>query len=194
MNLIFLLMNMVFFFVVFTQPVLADCVCQTKTTGGNKSCSLVPGRDNCRGKTATCLINPDGGCNHNMFQGASCVCLAPGDPVPQLDEGTGFCVQQGLGPETDNPSVSTALGCVPVKVEKFIPWLLEFVFGIAGGIAFLLMIYGFILISTTGGDPKKMQGAQETVSSAITGLVVCIFAVFLLRLIAVDILRIPGIN
>lgn len=96
--------------------------------------------------------------------------------------------------DSQNPTVNTALGCVPVKVGPFVSWLLTYVFGIAGGIAFLLMIYGFILLSTTGGDPKKMQGAQETVSSAITGLVVCIFAVFLLRLIAVNILRIPGIN
>jgi hypothetical protein len=105
-----------------------------------------------------------------------------------------FCVAQGNGPDSVNPMVSTALGCVPVKVENFAPWLMTFVFGIAGGIAFLLMVYGFILLSTTGGDPKKMQGAQETISSAVTGLIVCIFAVFLLRLIAVNILRIPGIR
>jgi len=113
------------------------------------------------------------------------------NPIPVLAVDT-FC--PGFEANTANPRVNTALGCVPVKVEDFVTWLLSFIFGIAGGIAFLLMIYGFILISTTGGDPKKMQGAQETVSSAITGLVVCIFAVFLLRLIAVNILRIPGIN
>lgn len=103
-----------------------------------------------------------------------------------------FC--SGFEANSDDPRVNTALGCVPVKIEDFAAWLLTFVFGIAGGIAFLLMVYGFILVSTTGGDPKKMQGAQETISSAITGLIVCIFAVFLLRLIAVDILKIPGIN
>ncbi|MFA5828808.1 MAG: hypothetical protein WC841_05640 [Candidatus Shapirobacteria bacterium] len=103
-----------------------------------------------------------------------------------------FC--PGFEANSANPKINTALGCVPVKTGDFATWLLTFVFGIAGGIAFLLMIYGFILISTTGGDPKKMQGAQETVSSAITGLVVCIFSIFLLRLFAVNILRIPGIN
>lgn len=95
---------------------------------------------------------------------------------------------------TDNPAINTALGCVPVKVDKFMEWLLPSVFGIAGGISFLLMVYGFILMSTSGGDPKAVQGAQETVTSAITGLLVSIFAIFILRLITVGILQIPGIN
>ena len=112
-------------------------------------------------------------------------------PMPVLALDT-FCT--GHEATTSDPEVNTALGCVPVKVGPFTAWLLTYVFGIAGGIAFLLMVYGFILVATTGGDPKKLQGAQETISSAVTGLVVCIFAVFLLRLIAVNILRIPGIN
>lgn len=92
------------------------------------------------------------------------------------------------------PGVSTALGCIPVKVDDFVTWLLPYLFGIAGGISFLLMVYGFILMTTSSGDPKAIQGAQETVTSAITGLLLSIFALFILRLIAVDILKIPGIN
>ena len=91
-------------------------------------------------------------------------------------------------------SINTALGCIPVEMEKFVPWLLGWLFGVAGGIAFLLMAYGFILIATSSGDEKKVQGARETITSAITGLIVCIFAIFILRLIAVNILKIPGIN
>ena len=79
-------------------------------------------------------------------------------------------------------------------MNAFIEWLLPYLFGIAGGISFLLMIYGFILMGTSQGDPKKVEGAKETVTSAITGLLVCIFAIFILRLIAIDILHIPGIN
>lgn len=90
--------------------------------------------------------------------------------------------------------VSTSLGCIPVEADKFVAWLLPFVFGIAGGISFLLMVYGFFLMTTSSGDPKAIQGAQETITSAITGLLICIFALFILRLIAVDILKIPGIN
>jgi len=89
---------------------------------------------------------------------------------------------------------NTALGCIPIESGSFTTWILQNLFGIAGGIAFLLMVYGFILIATSGGDEKKMAGAKETITSAIVGLLVCIFSVFILRLIAVNILHIPGIT
>jgi hypothetical protein len=93
-----------------------------------------------------------------------------------------------------NVGVDTALGCVPVEMDKFIAWLLPFIFGIGGGIAFLLMVVGFIQMTTSNGDPKAVEGAKETITSAIIGLIICIFAIFLLRLITVDILKIPGIS
>ncbi len=90
--------------------------------------------------------------------------------------------------------IKTALGCIPAEMGAFVQWLLPKFFSVAGGIAFLLMVYGFILMATSGGDAKKVEGARETVTSAITGLLFSIFALFLLRLVAVDILHIPGIN
>jgi hypothetical protein len=90
--------------------------------------------------------------------------------------------------------VNTAFGCVPVELNKFIAWLLPYLFGIGGGIAFILIIVGFIQMTTSNGDPKAVQGAKETITSAIVGLLICLFAIFLLRLIAVDILHIPGIS
>jgi len=103
-----------------------------------------------------------------------------------------FCVKEGFGSETADPKINTALGCVPVKIDSFVKWLLPSLFGVAGGIAFLLMVYGFISLATSGGQPEKVKGAQETITSAITGLVVAVFSLFILRLIAVDILKIPG--
>jgi len=95
---------------------------------------------------------------------------------------------------SDDPRILTALGCIPARPDKFIEWLLPWVFGMAGGISFLLMVYGFILLTFSKGDPKAIQGAQETITSAIIGLVVSIFALFILRLVAVDILQIPGLT
>jgi len=91
-------------------------------------------------------------------------------------------------------SVNTALGCIPVQMDQFIAWLLPILFSIAGGIAFLLMVYGFILMTMSNGDPKAVQGAKETVTSAIVGLLISIFAIFIFRLVALDILKIPGIS
>ncbi len=93
-----------------------------------------------------------------------------------------------------NYAINTGLGCIPMTLNLFVPWLLKNIFGIAGGIAFMLMVYGFILIASSSGDEKKVQGAKETITSAIIGLSVCIFGLFILRLLAVDILKIPGIN
>jgi len=97
-------------------------------------------------------------------------------------------------PANGGIGVQTALGCIPVETGAFVQWLLPYLFGIAGGISFLLMVYGFIQMTMSSGDPKAVQASQETVTSAIIGLVVSIFALFLLRLIAVNILHIPGIN
>ena len=101
-----------------------------------------------------------------------------------------FCA--GAGPRTADPKINTALGCIPVKIDSFVTWLLPSLFGVAGGIAFLLMVYGFISLATSGGQPDKVKGARETITSAITGLVVSVGALFILRLIVVDIIKLPG--
>lgn len=173
-----------------------DCSCDTKRDSeGNKSC--VPEKNNCPdGKEPTCQYNLDGGCNRKITQGANCVCLAPGEDVSAgvyegYDE---FCVQQGFGPQTNDPRIRTALGCVPVKMSSFVTWLLPYFFGIAGGVSFLIMVSSFLSIAMSSGDPKAVAEAREKITSAITGLLVSVFAIFLLRLIAVDILQIPGFN
>jgi len=110
-----------------------------------------------------------------------------------------FCDPSGnpTGNPGANPKIYTALGCLPVEISGptgLVATLLPYVFGIAGTVAFLLMVYGFIQMATSGGDPKAVQGAQETVTAAIKGLVVSIFAIFIIRLITLKILVIPGIS
>jgi len=97
-------------------------------------------------------------------------------------------------PTCNGSGISTAFGCIPYDSGKFATKFLQVLFGIGGGIAFLLMVYGFILVATSSGDEKKLQAAKETITSAITGLLVSIFALLLFRLIAVNILKIPGIS
>lgn len=96
--------------------------------------------------------------------------------------------------QANGPTINTALGCVPVDMNQFIAWLLPWFFGVAGGISFFLMVFGFVKIATSEGDPKAVQGGKETVTSAITGLVVSIFSLFIIRLILLDVLKIPGLN
>jgi hypothetical protein len=142
-------------------------------------------------------FNVINGCNDgyepyygDVGYGCGCECQLNGTTEPL---GQGYTnISPGSICPTD--TINTALGCVSYTTDGFASWLLKMLFGIAGGIAFLLMIYGFILLGTSSGDEKKIQGAKETISSAIIGLLVCIFALFIFRLIAVNILQIPGIN
>lgn len=86
----------------------------------------------------------------------------------------------------------TALGCISTEPSGFVAWLLKRVIGIAGGIAFLLILYGGFQILTSTGDPEKLTSGKDIIVSALAGLLMIVFSVLLLRIIGVDILKIPG--
>lgn len=89
----------------------------------------------------------------------------------------------------------TALGCVPTKIDGpqgLVAWLLEKIIGLGGGLAFLLLLYGSFQILTSTGDPEKLATGKEIIVSAVSGLLMIIFSVLLLRIIGYDILRLPG--
>ncbi|MBI4059101.1 hypothetical protein HY404_02550 [Candidatus Microgenomates bacterium] len=92
-----------------------------------------------------------------------------------------------------NEGIVTALGCIPVtNTSEFVTWTLRWILGIAGGIAFLLILVGGLKILTSGGNPDQLKGGKEQLTAAISGLLFLIFAVFLLKLIGLDILGLPG--
>jgi len=90
------------------------------------------------------------------------------------------------------PGIKTALGCIPYELVPLIAWIFGLAVSVGGGIAFLIMGIGAFLFITSQGNPEQIQKAKEMMVSAGTGLLFIIFSVFLLRLIGVDILRIPG--
>lgn len=89
-------------------------------------------------------------------------------------------------------AVDTALGSIDVKPEKFIEKIFGILLGLSGGIALLLIIYSGYKLMLAQGNPEAIQGARETLTSAIVGLLFIIFSVVILRVIGVDILHIPG--
>ncbi len=115
-------------------------------------------------------------------------------PIAALAADDEYCDSKGHGADSADPWVNTGIGCLPVQADKLVAHLLPYIFGISGTVSFFIIIYGFILMATASGDPKALAGAQETITSAIVGLLVSIFAIFLLRLIAVGILKIPGLS
>jgi hypothetical protein len=156
---------------------VADCVsnCNTQCVFGNNlpgfTCKIESGA---RG-TQTCACyppssQPGSGGIYNICQGNQ-DCLS--------------CV--------GNSNAWTAIGCITTSdPQAFVTWLLGAAIGLAGGIAVLLIIFGGFLIILSSGDPQRLQAGKEILSSAIIGLIVIIFAVFLLRIIGVEILKIPG--
>ncbi|MBI2405272.1 hypothetical protein HYV22_03790 [Candidatus Gottesmanbacteria bacterium] len=104
-------------------------------------------------------------------------------PVPQVP---------GLFCDRTKTQVKTALGCIPTDPSAFIAEVLTIGIGIAGGIAFLLILFGGFQILKSTGNPEQLNAGKELVSSAIAGLLLIIFSVFILKVIGVNILGIPG--
>ena len=92
----------------------------------------------------------------------------------------------------DHSKVWTAFGCISTKPAEFVAWLLENSIKIVGALAFLLMLLGTTKIITSGGNPEAIGEGKEIITSAVTGLLLIIFAAVILRFIGVDILKIPG--
>ena len=86
----------------------------------------------------------------------------------------------------------TVLGCLPREPAGFVNWFLRFALGIGGGVAFLFMALGAFKILTSGGDTIKLTSGKKTISRAILGILVIVFAVIILRILGYDILRLPG--
>jgi len=98
------------------------------------------------------------------------------------------CVESGSG-------IWTAMGCFYTDISRLIrEKLLGMGVGLAGLIALLCIIYSAFQMQTSQGNPEKIKKTQELLTSCIMGLMLIIFSVFILRLIGVDILKIPGFS
>jgi hypothetical protein len=136
-------------------------------------------------------------------QGITCsygVCIASIIPIPTGSTTSSICdyVPDTTQKEECNKCFTidkgawTAVGCIKTAPNNLLGSLLGLGTGIAGGIAFLLILFGGLQIMTSTGNPEQMNAGRELITSAITGLLLIIFAVFLLRFIGYNIIGIPG--
>jgi len=89
--------------------------------------------------------------------------------------------------------VWTGLGCMQGSIDQFIgKTVFGFGIGLAGGFSLLCIIYAAFMMQSSQGNPEKLKKAQEMITSCIMGLMLIIFSVFILKLIGVNILKIPG--
>lgn len=90
--------------------------------------------------------------------------------------------------------IYTAIGCVPVLNDdggaSFATFLIKWGISVGGGIAFLLILYGSFMVMTSQGNPERLKAGQELLTSAISGLLLLIFSVFVLNFLGVNILGI----
>lgn len=79
------------------------------------------------------------------------------------------CVQDGVA----------TLQCIPVVFNYIVGWAL----GLAGLAAVFFIIFSGFKFLTSSGDPKQVEGARKTMTYAIIGLVIIIFAYSIIQII-----------
>lgn len=89
-------------------------------------------------------------------------------------------------------AIDTALGCIPYETKGFTSSLLTFLAGTAGAIALVVMLIATIQIMTGGDNAEQVKKGKELFTGAVTGLLFIIFSVTLLKIIAGDIIKLPG--
>ena len=103
------------------------------------------------------------------------------------------CISEGPLGGCEGEAINTAIGCIPIgDTNEFLGFILRWAIGIGGGIAFLLIVFAGFQIMTSAGNPERLQAGRELLTSAIAGLILLVFSVFILRIIGVDILKLPG--
>lgn len=153
---------------------------QTKQTVAG--CQPYPGALTCVGRTY-CKTNAGTNC---------CVDQRACDELTAMDNATTNSSgnqDPTAGCGGDGGSINSAIGCIPFKDNStFLGWILGWAVGVGGGVAFLLIALATITIMTSQGNPDKIKEGQEHLTSAISGLILLIFTVFVLKFIGIDIL------
>lgn len=108
--------------------------------------------------------------------------IPPYDPCEGMGPQEGAC-RSCIGDPPTGETAWTGLGCISVAPTDFAATIIQLLFGIAGGVAFLLIIYGAFICVTSKGDPTRAQACKETITAAIVGLLMLIFALAIVRII-----------
>ncbi len=88
--------------------------------------------------------------------------------------------------DPNDPNSAATLSCLPIIFSNIINWALI----LAGSATVFLIIFAGIKFITSGGDPKQVQGARQTATWAIIGLLVILFSFAIVNIIA----GVTGVN
>ncbi len=94
----------------------------------------------------------------------------------------------------------TMLGCISsgtgvgfeAGAPSVVQVMLNVIFSLSGGIAFLYLMYGGFIILTSQADAEQLNYGKRLITGSIVGIIITIGSVFLVNLIGSGILKIPG--
>lgn len=89
------------------------------------------------------------------------------------------CLSKPNGVTLSGPGVAS-LSCVPIFAQTLIRAALDF----AGIVAVFFIIWGGFKYIRSAGDPKQADGARQTITYAIIGLIIIFLSYFIISLIA----------
>lgn len=105
----------------------------------------------------------------------------------------------GRAPTPATGRYHTAIGCISAlnfrsmgSASGLAQAMLNVVFGITGGVAFVYIMLGAFTIMTSRADPEKLNHGRRMLVGAVIGLLFSMGAVFIINFIGSTILRIPG--
>ena len=95
----------------------------------------------------------------------------------------------------------TVIGCIKTDLGSFsqegaaasvVQILLNVIFSVIGGIAFLYLIYGSFTVLTSQAEPERLNYGKRLIYGAIIGLIFSLLSGFIVKFLASGILKIPG--
>lgn len=78
------------------------------------------------------------------------------------------CLESITDPQTGNVTQVPTLQCIPIVFHNIVSGALMF----AGAVALFMIVYAGIRYITSRGDPKAVEGARNTLTWAIIGLII----------------------
>lgn len=97
----------------------------------------------------------------------------------------------------------TDVGCISVSNGSFIDGgasvdvvkrMLDIVTTITGGIGMVFLLRGALQLLLSRGNPDAIREGRKTIINAFIGVAFTLFALFIFRFVAQDVLRIPGLE
>lgn len=130
----------------------------------------IPACDVC-GKCITDTAIPD-----EYDQCIACMYTIPGPPPSAIREGVSW----------------TVFGCMNTSTGDYLQQVYKIAGSAMGGTSFLVMLYGGFLILTSEGDSNKLYRGKKLITMGGIALLITLFAIFILRYAAAQLLGIPG--